>query len=503
MTNCGPTMTNCGHEAEASSAGRDPVGRAQGAAPRVVVIRKGCSACAREARESDAVVLEMMRSTLKGEINPRANPFAIIDKRQSRADVVRASEQILNGVPVAAVAARMGLLPHSMYIGPQMAGIDDAIWAEVERMADLVRAGKRLCLQCVCACPCAAEPNCCHADVWARVVLRRAAGEPPPPRQSDAVDAASDAVYRSKGKLLLDLFGGDQPVVAGAAARFGFLAARLDTCLDPVGGDVSKPAVMGPWARECAAGNVRALKSDLPCQSFTCLRSRAVAEGEVAAPPLRSRAALPGLPPTPPEWRAYLQKHEGFVNTTFDLGTDVILKPAGRGRFLAEGPVDRGNEAKPEHYRKAYHDHAPLELHPRVTRFVEETGSRVLHVYQCACSSPFQKASALVVDEQTALALQPLADLPCVHTKHEQEATGRDSEGVSLSHKSRVYVRPFAEALTIAVAGASPAEVHAVVWPAFLATVRAASAAGTLHADHQHLLAEAEAAAGAHRSARE
>ena len=475
----------------------EPVEQPGGEATQVVVTRQGCVACETEARDSKAVVLQMTRSQggANGQLNPRANPFSIIGKRQSRADVVRAVEHILAGVPVVAVAARMGLTPHMSYIGPQIETIDDAIWAEVSRLADLVRAGKRLRLQCVCACPCATEPDCCHADVWARAITRCAEGRPAPPRQSVAVDAASDAVFRSGGKLFLDLFGGEQPVVAEAAARFGFLAARLDTCLDKVGGDVSSCAVMTPWARECAAGTVSAMKSDLPCQSFTCLRERAVAAGEVDAPKLRSRAALPGLPPTPANWLAYLTKHEAFVNTTFDLGTDVILRPAERGRFLAEGPVDRGNVNKPEHYRAAYHDHAPLELHPRVTRFLEETGSRVLHVYQCTCMSPFQKASALVVDEQTALALQPLADLPCVHTEHKEEASGRDTAGVSRSHKSRVYTRPFAEALTIAVAGASPSEVHAVVWPAFMATVRAAEAAGSLHPDHRHLLAEAEAAA--------
>ena len=70
------------------------------------------------------------------------------------------------------------------------------------------------------------------------------------------MDPASDAVTRAGGKLLLDLFGGDQPVVTEAAAANSFVAARLDICLDAELGDISNDEVMPPWARECAAGRV-------------------------------------------------------------------------------------------------------------------------------------------------------------------------------------------------------------------------------------------------------
>jgi hypothetical protein len=317
------------------------------------------------------------------------------------------------------------------------------------------------------------------------------------------MDPASDAVSRAGGKLLLDLFGGDQPVVAEAAEANGFVAARLDIYLDAEQGDVSNDEVMAPWARECAAGRVASLKSDVPCQSFTCLRARPVQPGQAPAPPLRSRALLPELPPTPPEWKVYMAKHEKWVATTFDLGTDVLLKSAPvKGRFLAEGPIDRGNVGLKVNgttiFRKEYADHAPLELHPRVLRFLAETGARVVYAFQCACRGVFQKGTALIADPATAEALQPLTDLPCVHTSggHEKEAVGLDDAGESNSHASRVYPHVFAEALTMAVTGSSAAEVEAVVRPTFLETVRIAAAAGVLHTDHTHLLPEAKAAAG-------
>ena len=267
----------------------------------VVVIREGCPACAQEVREAPGVLVLSMTRTQGGEggkLNPRANPFPIIVGKQSREDVVQAVERVLAGEPAAAVAGRAGLVMHHSYEGPQSLGLDDAIWAEVQRLAGLVRSGKRLFLRCGrgCCCPCDAEQLSCHAAAWQRVVTSVAAGGSAPVRQEAEMDPASDAVSRAGGKLLLDLFGGDQPVVTEAAAANGFVAARLDICLDAELGDISNDEVMSPWARECAAGRVASLKSDVPCQSFTCLRARPVQPGQAPAPPLRSRASLPGLP---------------------------------------------------------------------------------------------------------------------------------------------------------------------------------------------------------------
>ena len=202
----------------------------------VVVIREGCPACAQEVREAPGVLVLSMTRTQGGEggkLNPRANPFPIIVGKQSREDVVQAVERVLAGEPAAAVAGRAGLVMHHSYEGPQSLGLDDAIWAEVQRLAGLVRSGKRLFLRCGrgCCCPCDAEQLSCHAAAWQRVVTSVAAGGSAPARQEAEMDPASDAVSRAGGKLLLDLFGGDQPVVTEAAAANGFVAARLDIML--------------------------------------------------------------------------------------------------------------------------------------------------------------------------------------------------------------------------------------------------------------------------------
>ena len=154
----------------------------------VVVIREGCPACAQGVREAPGVLVLSMTRTQGGEggkLNPRANPFPIIVGKQSREDVVQAVERVLAGEPAAAVAGRAGLVMHHSYEGPQSIGLDDAIWAEVQRLAGLLAAGKRLFLRCGrgCCCPCDVEQLACHARAWQRVVTGVASGQSAPVRQ--------------------------------------------------------------------------------------------------------------------------------------------------------------------------------------------------------------------------------------------------------------------------------------------------------------------------------
>ena len=281
---------------------------------------------------------------------------------------------------------------------------------------------------------------------------------------------------------MLDLFGGDQPVVTTAAARFGCSVVTLDSCVDPVGGDLTNQSVVERWGGECEAARVWAVKSDLPCSSFTCLWGKPARPGAPPKPKLRSRALLPGLPPTPPEWRLYMRKHERWVGLTFDWATPVVL--AG-GRAAVEGPTDRGNPLLGWAYRQAYADHAPLELHPRALAFCKATGGRVVHSFQCACGGAFQKATSHIADAATADALGPLAALPCVHVVggHEGVADGVDGNGESLSNQSRVYPSSYAEAVAVGLAGGTAEDVLAIVAPAFQEVVRVAAAAGTLRDD--------------------
>lgn len=457
------------------------------AAPRQggsVRARVGCAKCVEGCHRARGVWVLMRRGErpCEGGVNPRANPFAIRDG-QTRGAVVKAVRCMLQGEQWAQVAQRMGLLPHHSYLSAAGSGVDAALQQELARMAAMVCGGARLFLACGCAC---AEhgggQEACHSDEWVQAVRGRAASMALEadlrPGLGPVQDSASGAVRTAKGKLLLDMFGGVQPVVAAAAARWGFTTVTLDTRLGP-DSDLTQRAFAAQWVRECEAGNVQAFKSDLPCVSFTCLWGKPAAPGAKPKPKLRSRACLPDLPPTPPEWQLYMRKHEGFVHLTFDCATPTVVQG---GRAVVEGPPDRGNPALPELYRKAYADHAPLELHPRARRFCEVTGGRTVYSFQCACGGAFQKATAHIADPATADALEPLCALPCVHEQggHAEVADGVGADGQSLSDASRVYPTPYAEAVAVAVSGGSAADVSAVVMPAFREVVRATAAAGTL-----------------------
>ena len=298
-------------------------------------------------------------------VNARANPFAV-RAGQSREAVVEAVRRMLQGVPWAMAAEQLSLLPHPSYLCAAGSRLDAAIRREVLHLAGMVQGGSRLFLACGCACGRhgreQAEP--CHGDQWEQAVRKRAAGAALERQMPAAVDATAAAVQAAKGRLFLDMFGGEQPVVAKAASWRNFVTVTLDTCLDP-GSDLSRRAVAAQWVRECVAGNVGAYKSDMPCVSFTCLWGKPAGPGQQPKPKLRSRACLPGLPPIPPEWVLYMRKHEAFVDLTFDCATPTVLHG---GRAVVVGPADRGNEALGELYRRAYADHAPLELHPRALR---------------------------------------------------------------------------------------------------------------------------------------
>ena len=447
----------------------------------VVRVKAGCAGCAEECKRASGVWVLMRRGEAPCDagVNARANPFAV-RAGQSREAVVEAVRRMLQGVPWAMAADQLGLLPHTSYLCAAGSRLDAAVRRELLRLAGMVQGGSRLFLACGCACGRHGreQAEACHGDQWEQAVRKRAAGAALQRQLPAAVDAAAAAVQAAKGQLFLDMFGGDQPVVAEAAARRSFVTVTLDTRLDP-GNDLARRSFTAQWVRECVAGNVKAYKSDMPCVSFTCLWGKPAGHGQQPKPKLRSRACLPGLPPTPPEWVLYMRKHEAFVDLTFDCATPTVLRG---GRAVVEGPPDRGNEALEELYRKAYADHAPLELHPRALRFCADTGGRTVYSYQCACGGSFQKATAHITDPATADALGPLCALPCVHEQggHAEVADGVDAAGKSLSDASRVYPGPYAEAVAIAVTGGSAADVSAVVMPAFREVVQAAAAAGTL-----------------------
>ena len=308
-------------------------------------------------------------------------------------------------------------------------------------------------------------------------------GNAPPtsPRNSAPLGVADSP----ESHLILVGFGGLHPEFDEEATRWRKTVANIDTCHDSVDGDWGRPEVHNFWRDEAREGRVFAGRFEVPCKTFSCSGLNDEAPpGVEAIPQLRSRRALPGLPPTPPAYQGLVDLHELFVDVACDIFEALITR---KRRCILEGPTDRGNEALgPRVYRKKFADHAPLELHPRVVRLTTEFGAVVIRCFQCAAGGKFQKATTFICDPASAAALQPLARLPCVHAAHEKVAHGLDPiSGQALSHEARIFPYTLAVVLAIVLAGGGPREVRAQLAPVFTQVFRKAAAAANLHPEAQ------------------
>lgn len=271
------------------------------------------------------------------------------------------------------------------------------------------------------------------------------------------------ALTTGRQVMVLMYSGGDRGADGMPAFAWGrgWATASYDPLLDERHGNLLRSAVLDPLLAAARAGWIGAVWAGVPCESFTCLRFVEPGEGEPEAPPLRSRAYLPDLPPCPEGWQGYRDMHERFVDAAFDVMCAVRV--AG-GRAVAENPIDRGDVRRVAVYREEYADHAPLELHPRAQAFLA-SGGQVVDMAQCMSRGLFQKWTSLICDERTAAVLEPVQRAPCVHVRgdHAMQAKGLDHQGVSRSKRAAAYPRHMNWWAATALTGGSHSEVYAIM----------------------------------------
>ncbi|KAL3915109.1 MAG: hypothetical protein SGPRY_007371 [Prymnesium sp.] len=86
---------------------------------------------------------------------------------------------------------------------------------------------------------------------------------------------------------------------------------------------------------------------------------------------LRSREEPEGRQPMPARWRAYLAKHNAFVQLSAEIARQAQRAGA---TYIFENPVDRGMRQSP-HFSWKFRDHAPLWVMPQMRELVR--GKRV------------------------------------------------------------------------------------------------------------------------------
>ena len=154
-------------------------------------------------------------------------------------------------------------------------------------------------------------------------------------------------------------------------------------------------------------------------------------------PQLRTRRQPDGLANAPPEWRAYLAKHNGLARWTAEL---IATAHKAGAAWALENPADRGDRQSPAWWEK-YADHAPIWLNEHIAAALGTTGAVKRTFAQCSFGAPWQKYTTIAHSVELREAMEPLDAMSCTHgdVPHEQLAHGRDNEGRSRAAQAAAY----------------------------------------------------------------
>ena len=213
------------------------------------------------------------------------------------------------------------------------------------------------------------------------------------------------------------------------AARLRARGVRVDVVDTKVGGDahdVLRQDVGGRLIARTRRGEYDVVFIATPCESFSVAHR----------PQLRSRQQPDGLRNAPPEWAAYLHKHNALAAWSARLA--AAADEAGTA-WAIENPADRGDSASPAHWER-FSDHAPLWLSTPIRELELATGARRRTFAQCALGGVAQKWTTLLHSagwEQ----LTELDELGCPHgiEKHAEVAHGRDAQGRGRARLAAAY----------------------------------------------------------------
>ena len=219
--------------------------------------------------------------------------------------------------------------------------------------------------------------------------------------------------------------GHDADLAARLRAR-GVAVTVVDTKVGGGQHDVRRPAVGERLIGRVRRGDYDVVFGAPPCESYSVAHR----------PQLRSRKQPSGLQNAPPEWSAYLRKHNELAEWTVRLARAAHEAGA---LWAVENPADRGDESSPAHWER-FADHAPLWKQPCVEALVAETGARVRTFAYCAFAAPYQKWTSIAHAEEWS-ELAALDERLCDHGKepHGEQLHGRHASGLSRATSAAAY----------------------------------------------------------------
>ena len=233
--------------------------------------------------------------------------------------------------------------------------------------------------------------------------------------------------------------GGDRDLPARLRAR-GIGVTVVDTLQGGARHDVLRSEVGDALLRRVRRREFDTVFIATPCASYSVAHR----------PQLRSRRQPDGLANAPPEWRAYLNKHNRLARWTAEL---IGAAHAAGAAWALENPADRGDRLSPAWWPK-YSDHAPIWLNAHVAAAIAAAGATKRTFAQCSFGAPWQKYTTIAHSAELCEAMAPLDDMGCTHgdVPHEHHAHGRDSEGRGRAAQAAAYPPRMNEFIAEAIA---------------------------------------------------
>ena len=247
-------------------------------------------------------------------------------------------------------------------------------------------------------------------------------------------EVVEERVHTQRTVRVLILFAGRRRPrsLRRALEGLGASVVTFEVRDDPVGQDLSRPAVQAALLQRVEGGEFDVVFLAPPCSSF-CL---------ALEPVLRSKREPEGKRSVRGVWGGYLKRHNALVDFTADIC--LAADQAGAGWFI-ENPASR--EAGPAFWARMQHRCLMWHM-PSMQRLMTQTGAEPVTFAQCQFSTPYQKYTTLLTSQLAVpLARRTLGHAICTCESHAMVAKGRDEFGNSLSAPAAEYSPHLCEVL--------------------------------------------------------
>ena len=253
--------------------------------------------------------------------------------------------------------------------------------------------------------------------------------------------------------------GHSSDLAARLRAR-GVAVTVVDTKVGGSGHDVRQAHIGQRLIDRVRRGDYDVVFAAPPCESFSVAHR----------PQLRSRRQAEGLHNAPPEWHAYLRKHNELAAWTTRLAE--AAHDAGV-LWAIENPADRGLRGSPAFW-EGREDHAPLWIQRCVLQLAEQSAAASRTFAYCAFGAPHQKYTTIMHaagwDE-----LGALDSRQCEHglEQHAELLRGRTDTGESRAGRAAAYPDELNEFLAAAATTALRRRGTTVAAPTYTASTPA------------------------------